>query len=309
MNAFVHNLKLFICLCNIANAYKSNLPGFAFGPKKRDYIQAVRDALITYCPLKLYFPITKHDLDEYWEMTPGNGFCFFLMHYQARLCFLKNGGNGLDKLPASFQYYSKEFKSDLDLEINHIREKLHLNAYVNNGFKKDDEDLLKRLEHLKSYISDEGNIVEKKNYKNIELSVEDRVFTWGNCLMMGRIFLDRNSIPFAFFTKDGTNDNPNAKFHSFSLNQNVTEKKYSDIYQMIVACEKIGYIGFFDGNIHFHLLPKPPLTADDFTEAINGIAFDLAELFFRVDTTCARTLYNSVLHASGMKETVDLSMD
>jgi hypothetical protein len=110
---------------------------------------------------------------------------------------------------------------------------------------------------------------------------------------MGRIFLERDNIPFAMFIKAGTEENPTADFFSFSLNEKINNHMYADLYQMVVACEAINYVGYFDGAIHFHLLPKPPLTVDEFNKAVDGIAKDIAELFIRSDTKDPRQLFAS----------------
>jgi hypothetical protein len=179
---FFKNFPFFFCICNIANAFKRTSPAVSLN-KRFDYIKAVRDCVISFCSFKLSFAVSNAELDSFWNMTPANGFCFYLMNYQARLCFLKHDGKAMDALPESFQYDSKEFRTEVDLEIKYIKDKMNLNVYVDkSGYKSDDNDILKQLQALKSYDINKENARQRKKYSNVSIKTPYQLgairYTW-----------------------------------------------------------------------------------------------------------------------------------
>jgi hypothetical protein len=311
----------FVSLATLANIYKNQL-----SKTVENYIEDVKSILKIYGCFNLTFPVSFiDDIYQHSENTPGNGFCFYLMHFQARQCYLKYNGIHYDPLPSNFQYMNEEFKTLLEEEIVFLNEKLKIDNYATKGegsSKEIDQTLVLQLKNVLMYIENLDNMKGNKIFPNgiikwksnkRSVAQEMEFSTWGYMAAMGRILLASANIPFPMFRPAETIRNGesivNIKLSSFSLNPPQRYFKYDSIYQTILSCQQFRFGGFFDGVNHFHLIPIPSISIDGWRKVEHAFASAIALLFYNVDTSFPQMLLQKVLERAVAEERAGINPD
>lgn len=292
--------NVFCSIANLANYYKMQYPMTSLHSAK--YIEQVRNILLSNVLFTLSFPLSfVPDIKRDSENTPGIGFCYYLMHYQAMKSFSVHNAQTYEPLSEDFQYRDEEFKKLIEEEIPFMQSKVVTTAYDLKNDSTIDQLLAEQLKLLLSFITNPTNISTCKFYAQETKSLasfadggkNEEFSTWGTTRTMGRCFLQSNNVPFGMFYNDGNGD---ATFFGFSLNTSGphTKHKYEVITELVLLCSNHKVGGYFNGVNHFHLIPIPTLNVTQWERAIFEVAADIADLFYSVDTIFAPLLLKRV---------------
>ena len=272
--------------------------------------------LIEYGVFELSLKKKGHKAELYSSKTPGTGYCYYLMHYQA-MQYLLHREDGFPDVDKSC-IFSAEFRScvatDIEMLSNHIRSATTIAVDNINVRGTDNTEVvvplqevelckiyLQKLRYIFSVISDEQNIQNQVFFLPLKQIPEgffelsgpkkegDMDFqTWGVPKTMGISFLKRTNLPFSFYVK-GSNNN-RALFSMYSLNTSLSCSRtttdampFQVLKDMVNTCGNHKYAGYFDGSVHFHLIEKPILSHDMLLRGVQHISTKLFALLINVE--------------------------
>jgi hypothetical protein len=217
----------------------------------RDYETArgkarITDELVSIFSEMCSFQLTmvevpsENRMHELSNLTPGNGFCYYLMHYQAKLYLLhlQNHPNEPDdsyfpEITKNFQN-SEEFKCELQKEIEYRSTRIS-QPYGMNFTKQYDEEMLLKMNKISEILSDNRNVKFLSGSASIDTDWGSTIHLWGDNWVIGRTFLEKDQLCFPMFYKEKESNQKSSRqiiCHSYSSDSEGTNTSSSSYHKL-----------------------------------------------------------------------------
>ena len=280
----------------------------------------------------LLLKLSKNRLQVLSHKTPGTGFCYYLMHYQAykfssEFLNVEEGTTTFPEVKADV-VLGEEFKKLVKEDIDYFQKEIAASSQETDFDKPDCEIaqykvIVQKLKAVLHFIETEKKTIlpnepfpeEFVEYKDIELSNHERSL-WGNNVGMGVPFVRPRNLPFSFFMKYRSSNGkyPLASFstHSFDIGNSKMMGDVKDhclpfqlITEMATLCGPQNYAGYCNMAGHFHFIDKPILTVEMLRMRVKGISYYLLEVLLHVELgNSASEFMEKLLEKFGTEQTI-----